>query len=156
MIHFLPRAVLAEGAKYRSGLMPEVAPSDHDAVQEELAKLEGSWLLVYWLYDGREQSAPGGRPVMSFAGDRFTIRIGQVVIERGRIEGLAPDRTPKPYDYVPTEANGKPVELKYPGIYLLQDDLFIACVGYRGERPRSFSAAAGSRHELVVYTRLQE
>jgi hypothetical protein len=45
--------------------------------------------------------------------------------------------------------------LKYPGIYLLEDDLFIACIGYQGVRPGTFSSAAGNRAELVVYTRVK-
>lgn len=69
-----------------------------------------------------------------------------------RIE-LAPDRDPKSFEYLPTENSGRPGRLRYPGIYLSQDDLFIACVGYGGKRPRSFSAEAGSKNELVVYKR---
>ena len=111
--------------------------------------------MVYWLYDGREQSLAGGRPVMSFAAERFTIRVGGTLIEKGVIGGLDPDRTPKPYEYSPTEVNGQPVALTYPGIYVLQDDLFVACIGYKGQRPVAFSAEAGSRNELVVYKRLK-
>jgi hypothetical protein len=99
MIHLLPEAVLAEGMAYYLALAPEATPSIRDDVREELAKLAGSWMLVYWLYDGQEPPMPSGRPIMSFAGAEFTIRLGEKVIERGRIEGLAPDRTPKPYEY---------------------------------------------------------
>jgi hypothetical protein len=41
-----------------------------------------------------------------------------------------------------------------PGIYLLEDDLFIACIGYQGARPEAFSSLAGGRAELVVYARV--
>jgi uncharacterized protein (TIGR03067 family) len=155
MIHFLPQTVLAEGTKYRSAVTLEAPPS-RDDVEADLAKLQGSWLLVYWLYDGREQSVPGGKPVISFTADQFTIRVGEVVIERGRFEALAPERRPKAFDYAPTEVAGKPVQLKYPAIYLVEGDLFVACVGYKGGRPETFSARAGSGQELVVYTRLKE
>jgi hypothetical protein len=67
---------------------------------------------------------------------------------------LAP-RRPQPYEYAPTEVNGRPQALKYPGIYLLEGDLFIACVGYRGARPEAFSSVAGARAELVVYARVR-
>jgi uncharacterized protein (TIGR03067 family) len=155
MIHFLPQTVLAGGTKYRSAVTPEAPPSSRDGAEQDLTELQDSWLLVYWLYDGREQSAPGGRPVISFAADQFTIRVVEVVIERGRFEALAPYRSPKAFDYAPTEVAGKPVQLKYPAIYLVEGDLFIACVGYKGGRPEAFSARAGSGQELVVYTRLK-
>jgi uncharacterized protein (TIGR03067 family) len=156
MIHFLPDVVLAEGMKYYAVLAPEVALPERDDVQEELRKLAGAWVLVYWLFDGKEQSLSAGRPVMSFSGAAFTIRVGEEIIERGAMEALDPDRTPKALDYAPTEVRGRPVQLKYPGIYILQDDLFIACIGYRGKRPRAFSAEATSMNELVVYKRLRE
>jgi hypothetical protein len=38
----------------------------------------------------------------------------------------------------------------------VQDDLFIACIGYTGKRPRAFSAEAASKNELVVYKRLRK
>jgi uncharacterized protein (TIGR03067 family) len=152
MIHLLPEIVLTEGMRYCSAT-PAV-PAASDDVQRELEKITGSWVLVYWLFDGHEQSL-AERPVMTFEAEKFSIRMGGRVIERGFIEGLAPEQHPKPYEYAPTEVNGEPRALKYPGIYLLEDDLFIACIGYKGARPRAFSSPAGSRNELVVYTRLK-
>jgi uncharacterized protein (TIGR03067 family) len=153
MIHLLPEFVLAEGMRYCS--IPVAGATDRDDVQQVLEKNTGSWVLVYWLFDGEEQSLAEGRPVMTLAAERFTIRRGGRVIEKGYIEVLAPDRYPKPYEYAPTEVNGRPQALKYPGIYRLEDDLFIACIGYKGARPEVFSSVAGSRTELVVYTRVK-
>src|SRR5438105_7434 len=147
MIHLLPEFVLAEGMRY--GSIAVAVPTDRDAVQQELEKITGSWVLVYWLFDGKEQPLADGRPIMTFAAERFTIRHGGRVIEKGYIEVLTPQRRPKPYEYAPTEVNGRPQALKYPGIYLLEDDLFIACIGYKGARPEGFSSVAGSRNELV-------
>jgi hypothetical protein len=42
---------------------------------------------------------------------------------------------------------------KAPGIYLVQDDLLIACISYDGFRPVVFSAERNSRRELVIYRR---
>ena len=153
MIHLLPEFVLAEGMRY--GSIKVAVPTDRGDVQQELEKITGSWVLVYWLFDGEEPSLAEGRPVMTFEAERFTIRRGGRVIEKGCIEVLAPHRRPKPYEYAPTEVNGRPQALKYPGIYLLEDDLFIACIGYKGARPEAFSSVAGSRIELVVYTRVK-
>ena len=151
MIHLLPEFVIAEGMRYCSETVAE--PTDRDDVQQELEKIAGSWVLVYWLFDGEEQSLAEGRPIMTFEAERFTIRRGGRVIEKGYIEVLARQRRPKPFEYAPTEVNGRPQALKYPGIYFLEDDLFIACIGYQGARPKTFSSVAGSRTELVVYTR---
>jgi hypothetical protein len=128
-------------------------PADCDSAQEELRRITGSRALVFWLYGGKEQSLAGGRPVMTFEAERFTIRVGGRVIERGFIERLEPDQHPKRFVYAPTEVIGEARPLKYPGIYLLEDDLFIACIGYIGERPKAFSSGAGGKTELVVYTR---
>jgi uncharacterized protein (TIGR03067 family) len=155
MIHYLPDVVIAEGVRYYSAPVPEAAPAGRDDVSRELEKLRGSWELVYWLYNGREQSLAEGRPVMSFADEKFTIRVKESVIEKGVIEGLAPNRTPKPYEYAPTEVNGRPATLRYPGIYILEGDLLVACIGYKGKRPEAFSAEAGSMNELVVYKRIR-
>ena len=151
MIHLLPEIVLADGMRYCS--ISEAVLTDLDDVQEELKKITGSWVLVYWLFDGKEQPL-AERPVMTFEAETFSIRMGERVIERGFIEGLAPHQHPKPYEYAPTEVNGEPRALKYPGIYLLEDDLFIACIGYQGARPEAFSSLAGGRAELVVYARV--
>jgi uncharacterized protein (TIGR03067 family) len=152
MIHELPEIVLVEGLRYAS--TAEAVFVADDAIRQELEKLTGSWLLVYWVFDGKERSvAP--RYVMTFDAENFTIRRGGILMERGRVEGLDPERHPKPYEYVPTESNGEPVRAKYPGIYMLEDDLFVACIGYDGVRPRAFSFDAGDRHELVVYRRLK-
>jgi uncharacterized protein (TIGR03067 family) len=156
MIHYLPDVVLAEGMKYYAVLAPDLARPERDGVQQELRKLAGAWELVYWLFDGKEQPMPGGRPVIAFSGAAFTIRVGEEIIERGTMEALDPDRNPKALDYAPTEVRGRPVQLKYPGSYILQDDLFIACINYRGKRPKAFSAEATSMNELVVYKRMRE
>jgi uncharacterized protein (TIGR03067 family) len=156
MIHLLHEAVLAEGVRYFTLFVPDAAPASSDDIRAELKKLDGSWVLVYWLYDGAVPAMRYGTIIISFATGEFAIRDDRGVFERGRIEGLAPDRDPKTFEYVPTENSGRPARLRYPGIYLVQDDLFIACIGYGGKRARAFSAEAGSKNELVVYKRLTE
>jgi uncharacterized protein (TIGR03067 family) len=155
MIRYLPQSALASGTEYRSPLRAEAARAIDAAVRGDLDRLRGSWELVFWLFNGKEQPEPQGRPVMSFAGERFTITIGGAVTEEGVVE-LDPAQSPKAFDYEQTKVEGRPVRVRFPGIYLLQDDVFVACVGYRGERPRVFSAEAGSENELVFYKRVRE
>jgi uncharacterized protein (TIGR03067 family) len=131
-----------------------VALTGESAVQER-AKFQGTWVLVYWLYNGGERSTTEARITFSFTGAHFVIHRGDAVIEEGEIEDLDPDRTPKAFTYAPTTINGEPFRTKYPAIYWLQDDVFVACVGYRGERPGAFSAEAGSDCELVIYKRVR-
>ena len=76
MIHLLPEFVLAEGV--RSCSTTEAAPPDRDDAREELRKLAGSWALVYWLFDGQEQSLVAGRPVMTFQAERFILRASEI------------------------------------------------------------------------------
>jgi uncharacterized protein (TIGR03067 family) len=115
---------------------------------------EGSWLLVYWLYDGRDPHTSDAPIILSFLGEKFTIRIGNKITEEGVFEGLEPERSPKAIVYAPSQVNGEPVNEKYPGIYILADDVLVLCIGYAGERPKAFSAEAGSHNELVIYKRL--
>ncbi len=112
-------------------------------------------MLVYWRYNGTEPPESGKEIILSLAAEKFTIRIGGAVTEEGVFEGLDPDESPKAFDYAPTQVDGRPVQWKFPGIYLLQDDVFIACVGYGGRRPTAFSAEAGSENELVIYKRIK-
>jgi uncharacterized protein (TIGR03067 family) len=131
-----------------------VAPPGESSAQER-AKFQGTWVLVYWLYNGEERPTTEARITFTFTGAHFVIHRGDAVIETGEIEGLDPDQTPKAFTYAPTTVNGEPFRTKFPAIYWLQDDVLIACVGYRGERPGTFSAEAGSNCELVIYKRVR-
>jgi uncharacterized protein (TIGR03067 family) len=130
------------------------APAQGEDAQAELEKLQGVWALVSWLYDGRDQGAEGRDIVLSYAGATFTIREGGVLIEKGAFEELDPSRSPKTLVYAPLEIDGRPVQWKAPGIYRLEQDEFVACIGYGGQRPTAFSAEAGSNNELVIYRRV--
>jgi uncharacterized protein (TIGR03067 family) len=145
----------AAGKEIVSTWTPDVAPTDRDAVQKELGKFQGAWMLVYWLYNGKERPAREEKIIFSFVGEKFTIRAGETLIEKGALEGLDPEHSPKTFVYAPTEVEGRPFHLKFPGIYLLEDDVFVACVGYGRKRPVAFSAEAESENELVFYKRVK-
>jgi DNA-directed RNA polymerase specialized sigma24 family protein len=84
----VPGAVPGRGRRAfgRGGADGEAALAEgRDDVRQELEKLAGPWVLVYWLFDGQEQSLAEGRPVLTFEAERFTIRRGGRVIERGYI-----------------------------------------------------------------------
>jgi uncharacterized protein (TIGR03067 family) len=133
----------ASWAVLSSAAEPKVDPAKKD-----LEKLQGSWVLVYWLAYGEEKPTADRKIVLSFKGNKLTIREGDKVIEEASIKDLDPGKQPKTFEYV---VEGE----SYPAIYLLEGDLFIACVGYN-DRPTTFSAEEGSKNELVVYKRVKQ
>jgi len=96
-----------------------------DPAKKDLEKLQGSWVLVYWLYDGEEKPTADRKIVLSFKGSKLTIREDDKVIEEGAVN-LDSGKQPKEFEYVVES----PFEASYPAIYLVEGDLFIACVGY--------------------------
>jgi uncharacterized protein (TIGR03067 family) len=155
MIRDVMHIARAAGKEIASAWTPDVAPTDRDDLQKELAKFQGAWMLVYWLFNGKERPAREQKIIWSFVGEKFTIRAGETVIEKGALEGLDPEQSPKTFVYAPTEVEGRPFQLKFPAIYLLEDDVFIACVGYASKRLGAFSAEAESENELVFYKRVK-
>lgn len=155
MFRNVMQAVRAGGTKLDSFQATEATPMDDDALRKELAKFQGGWTLVYWLYNGKEMPTTERNIKLSFLGEKFVIHEGDKEIEEGAFEGLDPVQRPKVFTYAPTVIRGLPNSLKFPAIYMLQDDVFIACVGYDGIRPRTFSAEAGSKIELVIYMRIR-
>ena len=122
-----------------------------DPAKKDLDKLQGSWVLVYWLYDGTERPTTDRKIVLSLKGSKLTIREGDKVIEEGAFKDLDSGKQPKELEYFCET----PFEASYPAIYLVEGDLFIACVGYGG-KPATFSAEARSKNELVVYKRVKK
>jgi uncharacterized protein (TIGR03067 family) len=139
--------VATMGAVSGAALSSAAAPRVHPA-KKDLENLQGSWVLVYWLVDGDEKPTADKKIVLSFKGNKFTIREGDKVIEEASIKDLDSRKQPKTFEYVLERES-------YPAIYLLEGDLFIACVGYNG-RPSTFSAEEGSQNELVVYKRVKQ
>jgi len=135
--------VALSGATLSLAAEPKVDPAKQD-----LEKLQASWVLVYWLVDGEEKPTADKKIVLSFKGNKLTIREGDKVIEEASIKDLGPGKQPKTFEYVTERGT-------YPGIYLVEGDLFIACVGYGG-KPATFSAEEGSKNELVVYKRVKK
>jgi uncharacterized protein (TIGR03067 family) len=128
--------------------LPLAAEPKVDPARKDLEKLQGSWNLVYWLVYGDERPTADRKIVLTFKGSKLTIREGDKVIEEASIKDLDPGKQQKTFEYVSDKGN-------YPAIYLVEGDLFIACVGYSG-RPATFSAEEGSKNELVVYKRVKK
>jgi uncharacterized protein (TIGR03067 family) len=82
------------------------APRDGDAVRMEVAKFQGGWVLVYWLYNGKERPTHEQKIALSFVGETFVIHEGDTEIEKGAFTDLDPDQDPKAFTYAPSEVRG--------------------------------------------------
>jgi uncharacterized protein (TIGR03067 family) len=155
---FHPAAVwiVVVGTVFGSASLAAEPPTPDDTAAADREKLQGSWLLVYHLFNGKEVDDSKKDTILSFEGFAFTIRVGEDTIEKGVFKEVGANKSPKTFVYVPTEVKGEAVERSYPAIYLLQDDVFIACVGYVGKRPAAFSAEDNSSNELVIYKRVKQ
>jgi uncharacterized protein (TIGR03067 family) len=133
-------------------LAAEVDPHSSTA-RQEMQNIQGDWLLVYWRMNAKDLDAAKEKIVLTFTDNEFSVRIGDRLHEAGTFS-LNPAASPPAFDHTVTTIEGKPAELRLPGIYLLRDDLLIVCVGYGGDRPKTFSTGAVSSEELVIYRRL--
>jgi uncharacterized protein (TIGR03067 family) len=156
MFRKVSQSLLAAGLVFGTSLMSVAELKCDDSVPKDVEKLQGSWLLVYQLFDGTEPPACKEKTILSFDKEKFTIRVGVKVTEKGEFKGLDSNTIPKRFDYAPAELNGIECALSYPAIYLIQDDVFMACVNYDGKRPKAFSAEAKTRNELVIYKRVKK
>lgn len=127
-------------------------------MKQELDKLKGDWLLVYSRADGKdldaakELGAEGDKITLTFTESRYVVKLGEKVYEEGDYN-IDPSASPPALITVVTLLDGKRVERKMFGIYLVKDDIFIACISHNANRPAVFSAEANSEREIVVYRR---
>jgi uncharacterized protein (TIGR03067 family) len=127
-------------------------------MKQELDKLKGDWLLVYFRADGKdfdaakELGAEGDKITLTFTEGRYVVKVGEKVYEEGDYN-IDPSASPPTLNTVVTLLDGKRVERKMFGIYLVKDDIFIACISHNANKPAVFSAEANSEREMVVYRR---
>jgi uncharacterized protein (TIGR03067 family) len=127
-------------------------------MKQELDKLKGDWLLVYFRADGKdfdaakELGAEGDKITLTFTESRYVVKVGEKVYEEGDYN-IDPRALLPALDTVVTLLDGKRVERKMFGIYPVKDDIFIACISHNANKPAVFSAEANSEREIVVYRR---
>jgi len=125
-----------------------------DAAKKDQDKLQGTWTFVSMESNG--QAVPQGdpAPTITFAGNKFTVKAGEVVLQAGT-QTLDPGKKPKEVDSTVTEGEGKGTTML--GIYELDGDNLKACFDTQGKkRPTEFKTAAGSGHMLVVLKRAKK
>jgi uncharacterized protein (TIGR03067 family) len=126
--------------------------ADDKAVDQELAKLKGTWKVVSYEDDGKklDDDAIKDMPSLTFDGRKFTWSDGG----KGMIIGIDPSKKPKTIDYKSTDKKGK--ERTELAIYELDGDAFKDCTALPGdERPKEFTAKKGSGYSLITYKRVK-
>jgi uncharacterized protein (TIGR03067 family) len=130
-------------------------PVRNDAARSDLKKLEGTWKVVLVEADGKKMPGEQYRDMrMVVHANRYTVRRGDRVLERGTFT-VDPSHKPKAIDVTPTE--GKDKGKTFRGIYAIEGDTARDCFSRTGkERPREFTAKAGSGCVLRHYKRVKE
>lgn len=132
-------------------------PKPDSAEAKELEKLQGSWELAYGMFDGKElkPSEEEGRSVITITKNRYVVKRKDKLREEGTLSSFDTAKSPAVFHHTITKCPYDPsLEGKrIPGIYILADDLYIACANATTV-PAKFSADAGSENMLVIYKRV--
>jgi uncharacterized protein (TIGR03067 family) len=141
-------AVLAGG--FLCSLTALAGSAGGDAVQKELANLEGTWQLISAETDGKKLAEEQVKQIkVVIKGDRHTVYFGDQALAKQIQFRVDPGKKPKTVD--DTLDDGRMIR----GIYELDGDTLRSCVAAVGkDRPMEFSAKAGSGHTLRVFQRV--
>jgi uncharacterized protein (TIGR03067 family) len=135
------------------------AAADEKAdVKEELKKFEGTWVRVSAETNGKEAPKEVLKGItMTFAGDKFTIKVAdteRVIAGTFRID---PSKDPKEYDATASLAGRERTTV---GIYQFDGDRLKVCYTPEGgKRPKEFSSKGGTEDHpvyLEVYKRQKD
>jgi uncharacterized protein (TIGR03067 family) len=127
--------------------------ADTEDAKKELAKLQGTWLLVSGERDGKpftEEQVKTTKLIVK--GNTFRIPKTEVgTAEEGSFT-IDPSKTPKETDS--TTSSGADKGKIWLGIYELDGDMHKVCFAPPGkDRPKEFSSKAGSGHILQLWKR---
>src|SRR5579872_5299870 len=126
---------------------------DRQNVEKELRKFQGTWTFASVEAAGKEQPAAEFKGMtVTFAGDKFTVKKGDEVIQAGT-QKLDPSRSPKTIDVTVAEGLSKGAVML--GIYEIRGDTLKVCFDPEGKkRPTEFASTSGSQ-TLVVHKRVK-
>ena len=127
---------------------------DKADVEKELKKFQGTWTFESVEAGGKEESAAEFKGMtVTFAGDRFTVKKGDEVIQVGT-QKLDPSKSPKSVDVTVTEGLSKGAVML--GIYEISGDTLKVCFDPEGKkRPTEFKGVSGAQ-TLVVHKRVKK
>ena len=128
------------------------AAAAQDAIQKEMAQLEGSWSMVSGEANGMsmpKEIVTSGKRIAKDG--ETTITIGGQVYFKAKFS-IDPTKKPRAIDYTMTEGPTK--GKTHLGIYELDGDTVKFCFAAPGkERPTEFTAPEGSQRTLSVWKR---
>ena len=136
-----------------SALVAMIALPDRPApvqptVSDDLAKLDGTWAVVSYEYDGGKLA-----PNQVATYPRLIIHKGTYRWTTGEVAygmKIDPTKTPKLVEYTLADK-------LYLGIYELQGDIFRDCIAPPGrDRPLDFTVPPGSGRMYFVYRRVKD
>jgi uncharacterized protein (TIGR03067 family) len=149
---FIPLVLVFLG----SGDQPKPPSSPKDAaIQEELARFQGTWQLLFAETNGENAPEERVRQIrVTIAGNTHTVRLGERVLAHDVSFEIDPTKTPK--EVTDTIHDGPDKGKAIRGIYKLSGDMLLSCVGQlEKERPSDFSAKPGSGHTLRIFGRVR-
>jgi len=134
----------------------EEPSAHHDAVKEELQKLEGRWAQVSVEADGQKLDGPTDGPSITIIGDTWIER--SATGESRSTVVINPAKDPKWIDRSFTLGRG-PIIL--PGIYKLEGDTLTVCMPFPfggdrsklNQRPKAFATKPGDPFIITVFKR---
>lgn len=126
------------------------------AAQQELARFQGAWQLVSVESNGETAPPERVRNVqVIITGQSHTVRSGERVLAHDVHFELDPTKTPRQVTDTLNQGPGAGQEIR--GIYRLDGDTLLSCVGQVGQpRPTEFTAGPGSGRSLRVFRRVRK
>jgi uncharacterized protein (TIGR03067 family) len=132
-------------------------PARKDPAKSDLDKLQGTWITVSIVSDGKtvldEKSPPkeGPSAKLAYDGSKWMVKVGDKTVASGTTK-LDPSKTPKEIDV--THETGMNKGKTLLGIYELDRDTYRYCIAPAGKsRPTDFTSKEGSGHSLIVSKR---
>jgi uncharacterized protein (TIGR03067 family) len=124
-------------------------------VEKELKKFHGVWTFESVEAGGKKASAADFKGLtVTFAGDKYTVKKGEDVIQVGR-QKLDPSQSPKAIDVTVIEGLNKGAVML--GIYVIDGDTLKVCFDEEGKkRPTEFKSAPGSQTFVNVHKRVKK
>jgi uncharacterized protein (TIGR03067 family) len=133
----------------------ETQPKNQDAVNAEMAALQGEWSMAMGERGGQklpDAVVSTGRRVVK--GNDLTVTIGGQTFMKATFT-VNPSKQPKTIDYTVTDGPDK--GKKQLGIYELKGDTTRSCFSIPGkERPTDFSTTGGDGRSLSLWKRIKK
>jgi uncharacterized protein (TIGR03067 family) len=127
---------------------PLVAMGDAD--KEEVKKLAGTWHLVSFEIDGRQELPKDGRLVIQ--GDTMKTYVGDKLVSESTFS-IDPTKKPRTIDWQSIKPKAG---IKSIGIYELQGDRLKLCGTEGKDRPTAFTPTKENGWGLSVFRRAKE